>query len=708
MNADGHDVDESLVRALTERAQRAERRCAILEAYVQELRAGDRHDAGAELSRLQAEVAMLRAQRDTILRSASWRVTAPLRAAMRAILTAPHLLPAGASAAILRLTPRWLADRLNRSGAYAVTIAQHYGSWIDAFDRLDEADRQAIRAHIAQWPEPPLISVLMPVYNPSPRHLDEAIASVREQLYPHWELCIADDASTDPDVAAVLEQICMADARIKVVRRHENGHISAASNSALALATGAFVALLDHDDRLPVQALYEIAVVLVAYPDVDLVFSDEDQIDDAGRRTMPYFKPGWNPELMLGHNLISHFAAYRSELVRRVGGFRVGLEGSQDYDLALRVVAQSAPGRIRHIPAVLYHWRRHSRSQSFSEADLQRCTTAARRALSDYLGSVGTVAPAPGLPQWNRIIYPVPDPPPLISVIVPTRDHARLLARCIDGVLQRTDYENLEVIIIDNDSKAPKALALLQRLSGEPHIRVLRHPGPFNYAAINNRGVAEARGELVLLLNNDIDVMEPNWLREMVSHAVRPEIGAVGAKLLYPNGWVQHAGVTVGAGGIAGHQFVFCDGAEPGYFGHLGLARNVTAVTAACLLVRRATFLDVGGFDETELPVAFNDVDFCLRVAETGLLNVWTPYAELYHHESASRGRDDAAAKRARFEREIAYMRRRWGHVLPADPFWNPNLSLDNARCSLAFPPRRVKPWGFCEMRGRAGSGDRP
>jgi O-antigen biosynthesis protein len=539
----------------------------------------------------------------------------------------------------------------------------------------------------------------MPVYNPDPRHLDEAIASVREQLYPHWELCIADDASTDPDVAVVLQQACTADHRIKLVRRCENGHISAASNSALALATGAFVALLDHDDRLPVQALYEIAVVLVAHPDIDLVFSDEDQIDDAGRRSMPYFKPGWNPELMFGQNLISHFAAYRSELVRRVGGFRVGLEGSQDYDLALRVLAQIAPGRVRHIPAVLYHWRRHSRSRSFSEADLQRCTAAARRALGDYLGSIGVdgvVAPAPALPQWARVLYPMPDPPPLVSVIVHARDQACSLARCIDGVLHRTNYENLEVIVVDNDSKAPETIALLQRLSGEPRVRVMRHPGPFNNAAINNRGVAEGRGELVLLLDNDIDVIGPDWLREMVSHAIRPEIGAVGAKLLFPDGRVRHAGIALGAGGIAGDPFAVCRRAAPGYFGHLGLARNVTAVTAACLLIRRATILDIGGFDETELSVAFNDVDFCLRVVESGLLNVWTPYAELYHYGSAPGTQPPS-------EQEIAYMSRRWGHLLTADPFWNPNLSLGNASCSLAFPPRRNKPWRMPEMRCPGG-----
>lgn len=425
---------------------------------------------------------------------------------------------------------------------------------------------------------------------------------------------------------------------------------------------------------------------------------------------MPYFKPGWNPELILQHNLISHFAAYRSELVRRVGGFRAGLEGSQDYDLALRILERSSRERIHHIPAVLYHWRRKSRLQSFSETEPDRCVIAARRALSDHLDSIGidgVVAPAPALPQWSRIVYPIPDPPPLVSVIVPTGDYAHRLARCIDGVLHRTDYKGLELIVTDHGSEAPEALALLRQLSGEPRIRVLRHPEPLTYAAAINRGVAEAQGTLVLLLNNNIDVIRPDWLREMVSQAIRPEIGAVGAKLLHPDGRVRHAGVAVGAGGIVGHQFLFSDGGASGYCGLLQLVRNVTAVSTACLMVRRAAFLEVGGLNETELGAAFDDVDFCLRLAESGLLNVWTPYAELYHYGPMSLGADEIAKEQARFEQGIAYMRRRWSHVLAADPFWNLNLSLDDPHVALAFPPRRIKPWqgpgGLCPPVPAAG-----
>jgi O-antigen biosynthesis protein len=605
--------------------------------------------------------------------------------------TAWHLLPPGMRAAVIRSAPPWLIERLDQSGSYGLVIARRYQSWIDAFDTLTDDDRQAIRAHIAQWLHPPLISVLMPVYNPDPRHLHAAIGSLVDQLYPHWELCIADDASTNPDVAAVLQQARAADSRIRLICRRENGNISAASNSALELATGDFTALVDHDDLLAPQALYEVAAVLAAHPDTDIVFSDEDQIDHSGRRSLPYFKPGWNPELMLQHNLISHFAAYRSELVRRVDGFRIGLEGSQDYDLALRILAHSAGGRIRHVPTVLYHWRRKSRLRSFSETDPERCVTSARRALRDYLTSIdtdGVVVPAPALPQWSRILYPIPDPPPLVSVIIPAGARPDRLARCIDGVLQRTEYGNLEVIVVDSDSEAP-----LQRLSGDQRVRVVRNPGPSNEAVISNRGVAEARGELVLLLSNNIEVIRPDWLREMVSHAIRREIGTVGAKLLYSDGSVQHAGMTVGAGEIAAHQFRSCDGTAPGYCGHLQLVRNVTAVSGTCLMVRRTAFLDTGGLNENELAAVFGDVDFCLRLAENGLRTVWTPYAKLCYYQPTSREHDTKPKMQTQLELASAYMRRRWGDVLAADPFWNPNLSLDDPRGALAFPPRRIKPW---------------
>ena len=397
---------------------------------------------------------------------------------------------------------------------------------------------------------------------------------------------------------------------------------------------------------------------------------------------------------MLGQNLINHLGVYRRSLMERLGGFQVGMEGSQDYDLALRAVAETTPDRIVHIPRVLYHWRQAGRTRSFSESALDRCASNGRRAVQAFLDTVqpgACVQPAPAVPAWNRVIYPIPQPEPLVSVIIPTRNHANLLARTMDGVLNRTDYPALEVLIVDNGSDEPTALSLLARLERDDRVRVLRCPGPFNYSALNNRAVRDSTGELILLLNNDIDVINPDWLREMVSHAIRPGIGAVGAKLLYPNGTIQHGGVTVGVGGVAGHQYLHKPHDHTGYFGHLTLVRSVTAVTGACLMLRRQAYLEAGGLDDVSLPVAFNDIDLCLRLVERGYRNLWTPYAELYHYELASRGLDLVGEKAARFQREVAVMRQRWGDVLDNDRYWNPNLSLCSTDVALAFPPRNGK-----------------
>jgi O-antigen biosynthesis protein len=568
-------------------------------------------------------------------------------------------------------------------------IDRAYPAWIDRYDRTDDGARLAMTTRIASMDQPPLISVLMPTFNPTPRHLLAAIRSVQAQIYPRWELCIADDASTDPAIALLLRAAQQADSRISIEWRERNGHISAATNSALSLAKGSFVALLDHDDLLAPTALYEVANQIAERPNTDLLYSDEDRIDEAGRRSTPYFKPDWDPDLMLGQNLVNHLGVYRRGLVERIGGFRVGMEGSQDYDLALRALAETAPDRIVHIPRVLYHWRQGGRS--FSESTIEQCTRNARRAVEEFLApSVrgAIVQPAPATPLWNRVIYPVPKPEPLVSVIIPTRNKADVLSRAVDGVLHRTDYPALEVLIVDNESDEPSALALLARLGGDDRVRVLRYPGHFNFSALNNHAVNEAAGELVLLLNNDVDVINSDWLREMASHAIRPGIGAVGAKLLYPDGTIQHGGITVGVGGVAGHQYLHRSGGDIGYFGQLKLVRNVTAVTGACLMLCRQAYWEAGGLDEVSLPVAFNDIDLCLKLRARGYRNVWTPYAELYHTESVSRGSDRVGENATRYARDVATMRRRWGDLLDHDPYWNRNLSLSRAVPSLAFPPR--------------------
>jgi glycosyltransferase involved in cell wall biosynthesis len=575
-------------------------------------------------------------------------------------------------------------------------IGADYRRWVRQYDTLSDADRAAIRAHIIRLPRRPLISVVMPAYETPERFLREAIASVQAQLYPHWELCVADDASPSPHVARALDEAARDDPRIRWVRRETNGHICAATNTALALASGEWVALMDHDDLLAEHALYEVAVAINAHPDAAVIYSDEDKVDAKGRRSDPYFKPDFDPDLLLGQNLVNHFGVYRRDLLAAIGGLREGLEGSQDHDLALRAVAACGAERVRHIPAVLYHWRQASGSASFSEAHLARCVDAARRAVAWHLGPRAEVTAAPLAPRYLRVTWPLPDPAPLVSVIIPTRDHADLLGRCLQGLLQRTDYAPIEVLIADNGSEEAATHELFATLARDARVRILPLPGPFNYARLNNRAVAEARGEVLLLLNNDTEVIEPGWLREMVSHAVRPEIGAVGCKLLYPNRRLQHGGVVLGIGwpgGVAGHCFAGAPGEAAGPFGLLALARSASAVTAACLAVRRSVFEEVGGLDEENLPVAFNDVDLCLRIRERGYRNLWTPFAVLYHLESVSRGLDVEGEKARRFQREVAYMRRRWGEALDNDPYWNPNLSLSDSMRTLAWPPRRERPW---------------
>jgi O-antigen biosynthesis protein len=573
--------------------------------------------------------------------------------------------------------------------------ADPYTRWIEENETLDESDRLAIRAHIAALARRPLISIVVPVYNTDVRHLRAMIGSVLQQIYPYWELCLADDASTKSDVKEILSEFAQLDSRIKVVIREINGNISLATNSALDVATGEFIALLDHDDLLAETALYEVAVEVDAHADADVVYSDSDSIDDSGRRFGPYFKTDWNPDLALGHNMVSHLGVYRRSLVEKIGRLRAGFEGSQDYDLMLRAADASTPRCIRHIPAVLYHWRRNATSPSFSDASSERCVVAARRAVREHLarnGAHARIDVPPRTPFWLRVVYALPPERPLVSIIVPTQDRADLLARCVDGVLTRTDYEPLELLIVDNDSKKSETALLFARLTEDPRVRIIQYPGNFNYSAMNNRAVQEARGEVIVLMNNDVDVISSLWLEEMVSHALRPEIGAVGAKLLLPDGRVQHAGVVLGVGHGAGHFFHLASREEVGPVGLLVLTRRVSAVTGACMAIRRSVYLETGGLDEN-FPVAFNDVDFCLRLGERGYAVVWTPFAELYHLESATRGKDHEDAKRLeRLERDAKLLQQRWAEALDSDPFYNPNCSLA-ADFAPGFPSRRRQPW---------------
>ncbi|MGH8093927.1 MAG: glycosyltransferase family 2 protein [Chthoniobacterales bacterium] len=569
-----------------------------------------------------------------------------------------------------------------------------YAFWIRRYDHLRAEDRRLIRGQIATFKNPPLISVLLPVYNSNGKWLRRAIASVQAQLYPHWELCMIDDASTDRQIWPLLQKFACRDVRIKVRRRAENGHIAAASNDALALARGEFVALLDHDDELAPTALYFVALALQENPALQLLYSDEDKLDRRNRRCDPYFKSDWNPQLFLGQNFISHLGVFRTALVRQVGGFRVGFEGSQDYDLTLRCLEKIDPWQIRHIPRILYHWRATEESTAASASAKPYAREAARRAVQEHLdrsGIAGTVVPHHGI--YQRIQYALPTPRPLVSILIPTRDRTVLLRKCIESLFAKTDYENFELIVLDNESGEAEAREYLESLGQDGRVRVERVAGAFNYSRLNNRGVELARGSFVAFLNNDIEVKSPLWLHEMMSLAIQPGVGMVGARLWYPGGTMQHGGVILGVGGIAGHAHLGVREEQDGYFSRAHLTQNFSAVTAACAVVRRDLYRELGGLDEAHLAVAFNDIDFCLRLRAAGFEIVWTPHAELFHHESASRGMEDTGEKQARFLAEVDYMNAKWGETLRADPFYNPNLSLDEELFTPAFPPRLAKPW---------------
>jgi GT2 family glycosyltransferase len=439
-----------------------------------------------------------------------------------------------------------------------------------------------------------------------------------------------------------------------------------------------------------------VAEELQAHPEAAIVYSDEDLIDERGRRFGPYFKPDFSPDLFLSHNLISHLGVYRRSLLVELGGFRVGFEGSQDYDLALRVSEKVKPEQIRHVPEVLYHWRAIRGSAARAPDEKSYAEQAARRALQDHLDRLRQPAtieagPAPGL---YRAVYRLPEPAPLVSIVIPTRDALPLLRACVESIRARTDHPRYEILVVDNQSSEAATVAYLAGLEQSGAARVLRHPEPFNFSAINNRAAAEARGEVLAFLNNDVEVISPGWLRELSSQAVRPGVGAAGARLLYPDGRVQHAGIVLGMGpdGIAGTPHRGFPRTALGYCNRAVILQNFSAVSAACLVLRKSVFAEAGGFDADNLPVAYNDVDLCLRLRERGHRIVFTPYAELFHKESATRGDDLSPERRERFLAEAAYMRRRWGALLLDDPYFNPNLSLSSDAFLLADPPRGRAP----------------
>lgn len=584
-------------------------------------------------------------------------------------------------------------DALARRGSLA-EAREDYAEWVRRYDTVDARDLPLLAQRAGSLAVKPLISLILPVYETPERWLRRCLDSVLSQAYPNWELCIADDASSSPHVGRVLREYQARDSRIRVAFRETNGHISEASNTALALARGEFVGLLDHDDELRPHALLEMAQAIAEHPRARLLYSDEDKIDADGRRFQPNFKPGWNPDLLLSQNYVCHFTVIRADLVRATGGFRTGFEGSQDHDLFLRCAARLADDEVHHVSRVLYHWRAVEGSTALARGEKDYASAAGARAVAEHVRAIDSAARVEELPHGHyRVRWSLPDPAPRVSIIVPTRDRADLLRACVDSVTRLTRYPDFELVVVDNRSSEPDALAYLASLRAEGRARILSYDAPFNYSALNNWAVAQCDGAVLCLLNNDVEAIEAGWLEEMVVHALRPGVGAVGAMLFYPDDTIQHAGVILGLGGIANHAFVGRAAGDPGYCARAWATQNLSAVTGACLVVRRDAFAQVGGLDE-RLQVAFNDIDFCLRLRQAGYRNVWTPFAKLYHHESASRGSDADAQKRARFLGEVRLMEERWGRILEDDPAYNPNLSLEGAGFEPAFPPRAGRPAG--------------
>lgn len=579
----------------------------------------------------------------------------------------------------------------NPEYALEADLPNTYLDWIRLNETYSSKDYVNIRQEIKSFQYQPLISIVMPTFNTTEVWLRKAIESVQEQTYLNWELCIADDASTEPHVLQILKQFSQEDSRIKVHYRASNGHISAASNSALELATGEFIALLDHDDELSPSALYAVVKELNKFPDAEVIYSDEDKIDAQGRRFDPYFKPDWNPDLLTGQNCISHLGVYRTSQIREVGGFREGLEGCQDWDLALRITEKIEPNKIRHIPHILYHWRAIPGSTSIGVEQKDYIHRASDQVLKDHCSRLNLQADILRVEGGHRRIrYHLPESIPLTSIIIPTHNQRDILKKCIQSIRDKTTYLNYEIIVVDNQSDDPLTQTYLKQVVNM-NTRVLDFPWEFNYSAINNFAVSHARGSIICLLNNDVEIINSDWLDEMVSHAVRPGVGAVGAMLYYPDNTIQHAGVVLGLGGVAGHIFSRQHRGSSGYFNRARLVQNYSAVTGACLVVKRSIYEQVGGLDEKKLTVAFNDVDFCLRIQAMGYRNVWTPYAELYHHESVSRGHDKTPTKYERFRSEVEYMKQQWAPLISNDPAYNLNLTFEHGDCRPCMVTRAEK-----------------
>ena len=555
-----------------------------------------------------------------------------------------------------------------------------YGPWYRAYIPTEETLETQRKQ---KFDYSPLISIAVPAYQTPVEFLRQMIESLIVQTYSNWELCIVNASPDNEEMQKVLAEYSAGDSRVRFCNLKENLGIAENTNRAFAMTKGEFVGLLDHDDLLAPNALYEIVKILQDHPQADALYTDEDKVTtELDEHFQPHLKPDFNLDLLRSNNYICHFFVVRKSIVEKAGGFRKEFDGAQDYDFIFRCTENA--GEVLHVPEILYHWRTHKASTADNPASKMYAFEAGKRAIEAHLertGTKGEVSHTQDL-GFYRVKYPVQGKP-LVSVIIPNKDEKETLQTCLEMLEKNTGYQNFEIIIVENNSTTDEIFRYYKELSRNRKIHLLRWGKEFNYSAINNFAVAHAKGEYLLFLNNDVKSINPDWLEEMLGVCQRPEVGGVGAKLIYPDNTIQHAGCVIGMGGIAGHMFVDMPADRTGYLHKASLLQDMSAVTAACLLMKKEVFEQAGGFTE-ELAVAFNDVDLCLKVRKNGYLIVYDPYAKLYHRESKTRGAEDSKEKVRRFQTEIEYMRCHWIDILKnGDPCYNKNLSLTKWNYSL-------------------------
>ena len=551
---------------------------------------------------------------------------------------------------------------LKRSGGTSnlFTNQKAYNSWFDSQKKITEYKKLKYN---------PLISVIIPTYNVSKELLSECIDSVLNQSYSNFEICIADDNSTFGETIETLKEYEKND-KVKVVYRKVNGMISESSNTALSIAKGEFIVLLDNDDLIEKDALYYIVEVLNKDKSIDMIYTDEDKLDFNGRKMEPHFKPDYSPDTLMSVNYICHLCCMRKSIVDKLGGFRSEFDGSQDYDLFLRFT--EVTDKIYHIRKVLYHWRQTKTSTAGYMGNKSYAYIAGKKALEDSLKRRNIKGTVLENPRVSTYLVKYDNNNPLVSIIIPIKDKAKMTKRCIDSLYEKNTYKNFEIILVDNNSCEEETFKMLDQYKKRDNFKVIRLECEFNYSHINNEAVKHARGDYLLFLNNDTEVIDSDFIEWMVGYASLSHVGCVGIKLLYPDKLVQHAGVVLGFGGVVGHIYVANSYYDNGLFGRLVMPYNYTAVTAACLMIDKNKFNEVKGFDEN-LKVALNDVDLNLKVLDKGYFNVCLSNITMFHYESKSRGYEASKEKHERFLSEQEYMKNKWGKKLDEDKFFSKN-----------------------------------